>query len=310
VCHNHKFDPLTMKDFYSMFAFFNSLDANPMDGNKKDHAPVITVVPPGQREELKKLQQQIAAKRQSLKEQVAAALAAYSEPAQVAEVKPVDPTEVVWIDDTTPDGANLQGNSPWKFITKQEGPVFSGERATTRSAKDLSQHFFTAAKEPLLVSEGDALFAYVYLDPKDPPKQIMLQWNAGQWEHRAYWGENRIPWGKDKTASRQPMGPLPAAGQWVRLEVPAAHVGLGAGAQINGWAFTQFGGTVYWDRAGIVTYGKHATEYDSFEQWLADSRTRKGAGLPKPIADRVNKPADKLNDGDRRVLKEHFVQHV
>ncbi len=43
VCHDHKFDPFTMRDFYSMFAFFNNLDANPLDGNAKAHAPVTKV---------------------------------------------------------------------------------------------------------------------------------------------------------------------------------------------------------------------------------------------------------------------------
>ncbi len=43
VCHDHKFDPITQRDYYSMFAFFNSLDGRAMDGNAKDPAPVITV---------------------------------------------------------------------------------------------------------------------------------------------------------------------------------------------------------------------------------------------------------------------------
>src|SRR5262249_7245682 len=49
------------------------------------------------------------------------------------------------------------------------------------------------------------------------------------------------------------MGPLPEAGKWVRLEVEAAKVGLKPGMVIRGWAFTQHGGTVYWDKSGIVT---------------------------------------------------------
>lgn len=43
VCHDHKFDPLPMKDFYSMSAFFNNTTQRAMDGNIKDTPPVITI---------------------------------------------------------------------------------------------------------------------------------------------------------------------------------------------------------------------------------------------------------------------------
>ena len=50
-------------------------------------------------------------------------------------------------------------------------------------------------------------------------------------------GANLIPWGTDGTVSRRYMGALPAVGQWVRLEVPAAQVGL-EGRTLNGMAFS------------------------------------------------------------------------
>ena len=43
VCHDHKFDPLSQREYYSLSAFFNSLDGRAMDGNSKDPAPVIPV---------------------------------------------------------------------------------------------------------------------------------------------------------------------------------------------------------------------------------------------------------------------------
>ncbi len=67
-CHDHKFDPITQHDYYSMFAYFNSLDGNPLDGNRKDHAPVITVPTPQQEHELKELDQQLAGIRKELKD--------------------------------------------------------------------------------------------------------------------------------------------------------------------------------------------------------------------------------------------------
>ncbi len=54
TCHDHKYDPFTQKDFYSLFAFFNNIDAapetsgRPRDGLQPPFAKVPT--PPQQRE--------------------------------------------------------------------------------------------------------------------------------------------------------------------------------------------------------------------------------------------------------------------
>src|SRR5438552_12061803 len=86
------------------------------------------------------------------------------------------------------------------------------------------QHYFYNATATLTVGTGDTLFAYVYLDPANPPSEVMLQWNDGSWEHRADWGANLIPWGNDGGVSRRCMGALPGTGRWVRLSAQAAHV--------------------------------------------------------------------------------------
>lgn len=43
VCHDHKFDPWTTNDFYSMAAFFNNTTQAAMDGNIKDTPPTVVV---------------------------------------------------------------------------------------------------------------------------------------------------------------------------------------------------------------------------------------------------------------------------
>jgi hypothetical protein len=45
TCHDHKFDPITQREFYEMSAFFNNTVQPVMDGNIKDTPPVL-VVPP------------------------------------------------------------------------------------------------------------------------------------------------------------------------------------------------------------------------------------------------------------------------
>lgn len=43
VCHDHKFDPLSQREFYAMSAFFNNTTQRPMDGNVKDTPPIVAV---------------------------------------------------------------------------------------------------------------------------------------------------------------------------------------------------------------------------------------------------------------------------
>jgi hypothetical protein len=43
VCHDHKFDPLSQREFYELSAFFNNTTQPTMDGNVKDTPPTIFV---------------------------------------------------------------------------------------------------------------------------------------------------------------------------------------------------------------------------------------------------------------------------
>jgi len=159
------------------------------------------------------------------------------------------PGETVWVEDAPPTGATVTGDEPWNWISANPAP-FSGTLAHQSSIiGGEHQHYFYNATATLTVNMGDKLIAYVYIDPSNLPSEVMLQWNDGTWEHRAYWGANSIAWGVNGTNSRRFMGPVPAAGQWLRLEVPASQVGL-EGRTLNGMAFTLFGGRATWDHAG------------------------------------------------------------
>ena len=43
VCHDHKFDPITQREFYELSAFFNNTTQPVMDGNIKDTPPTVLV---------------------------------------------------------------------------------------------------------------------------------------------------------------------------------------------------------------------------------------------------------------------------
>ena len=162
------------------------------------------------------------------------------------------PAETVWVEDSLPSGATplAEYGDGWTWIdsTVSPGP-YSGSRAHQSNIfSGMHQHYFQGATQTLTVNPGDMLFAYVYLDPANMPSQVMLQWNDGSWDHRAYWGENQITFGIDNTNSRRHIGPLPGPG-WQKLQVSASQVGLES-RTLNGMAFTLFGGRATWDRAG------------------------------------------------------------
>ena len=47
-CHDHKFDPLTQKEYYQLYAYFNAVPENGLDGSKGNAAPVLQVPTPAQ----------------------------------------------------------------------------------------------------------------------------------------------------------------------------------------------------------------------------------------------------------------------
>ena len=306
ACHDHKYDPITQREFYQLFAYFNSLDGNPLDGNRKDHAPVIRV----KTAEAESRIAAIAKERDELEEEIEQQLAetAYTDPGPGTDDPiPNISQDRVWIDDDLPPGAKAY--APWNHVKKETHPVYSGNTSLQHTATGLGQDVLTAA-EPLKLGENAVLFAHVYLDPSNPPKEIMLQFNDGDWEQRAYWGENLIDWGKDKSPSRFRVGDLPKPGEWVRLEVPAEAVGLTKASRITGWAFTLFDGSAYWDKSGVHATEEQEDYYKSLSVWL-DSQTKKEKPeVPPALKTSILKPAGERTETEIRALRNHFIQHV
>jgi hypothetical protein len=79
VCHSHKFDPLTQREFYEMAAFFNNTTQGARDGNIKDTPPIMAVPQAVDRQRWLTLPSLIAAAEQLLADRHAAARPAFDQ---------------------------------------------------------------------------------------------------------------------------------------------------------------------------------------------------------------------------------------
>lgn len=300
VCHDHKYDPITAKDFYSLYAFFHSNADPAMDGNALLTNPVMKVKPPDYDAKMKAFDERIAAANAKMEEK--AKTVAYADPAEQNPPPAVTTLENVWFDDAFPEGAQYQASGhPTTFV---DTPVASGKKSLKRGGPQMAQDYYQAGAQPLEVPQNGKFFVHVHLDPNDPPEEVMIQFNTGDWKHRALWGQDIIEFGAKGTTERFVAGPLPEAGKWVKLEVPAEKMGLAAGAKVVGFAFTVHGGTCFFDKMGVE--GRVDPASDPALSFLAWRKAQKGKDTPGAPGD-VNAW---LKEGPEKERKPEEVQKL
>ena len=292
-CHDHKFDPFTQKDFYSFEAFFADVKEQGVYASSAFYSPFPPTIRVADGKDEQKLNALAARIDAAMKEEgrlgqlstnlhsgplaaTAGSSAGLNEVASQLHLSPealtasfsnwqahaqeriqsARPKEMVLVIEDKVQGGNKEEN--WRLVNRANGKrTHSGKRVRIQSGQGLVQHYAAEFKHPHTVLKGDRLYAYIYLDPKKLPETVMVQCDTGgrSWTHRAYWGKDLIEFGgigRDAPDHRH-LGDLPAAGKWVRLEIDADKVGLEPGQEIQGLAFTQFGGRAWWDDAGVLT---------------------------------------------------------
>jgi hypothetical protein len=66
ACHDHKYDPITQRDFYQLYAFFNNIDATPETPGRSIHPPFIQLPNEEQERQLREFDAKIAAANEDL----------------------------------------------------------------------------------------------------------------------------------------------------------------------------------------------------------------------------------------------------
>ncbi len=283
VCHDHKYDPISQKEFYSLYAFFNSAADPGMDGNILLTQPTVRLATADQSKQMAEIDGKIASTQARIHEALAGLH--YVDPATVQPPPPVQTSETVWFEDSFPPKAHVEAaGAPTTFVTTEQGPVFSGTRALKRTGKGVVQDFFTGGATFTIPANGK-FSVECYIDPADKPKSVMLQFFVGDWNHRAVWGEEgAIPFGKVRTTEHVYLGAMPEPGKWGRLEFAAEKVGLKPGMKVTGYAFTQFDGTVYWDHLSMSSRVDPAKDPQwSWSKWIERNQGKRVEGLPNDL---------------------------
>jgi mono/diheme cytochrome c family protein len=144
VCHDHKFDPITRRDFYQFTAFFNNLTENPSNDDREDWPPFIRVP----KENSRAAYEQILAKRTALENQIAQRRARARE------------LVATWLNDS-----KLRAQ-PVSTTDLRVRLRFDEQKDVTflNSAPDAKMKTVSATESPVIWGEGIWLWPYMRMD--------------------------------------------------------------------------------------------------------------------------------------------------
>lgn len=248
VCHDHKYDPLSMREFYSLYAFYYSNADPAMDGNISTTAPFLKLPTPAQTAESDALNQRIELAKDKLFE-LAEQWSAQT-PESVNSSTTNGPVTHVWLDDELPLGANQRNtnrNGDRWSLDEVKAPM--GERALVTEFGDKMEQVITGGLMPKWILENGQIQVWAQVDRLEPPQAIFLEVQTDAGSRRWVWGNSPeaarlVDAGPDRV-----VGPLPTPGQWQLLTIPVGD--LAVGAKVNEIKFGLFGGICYWDGLSI-----------------------------------------------------------
>jgi hypothetical protein len=291
-CHDHKFDPISMREYYSLYAFFVSAAGPALDGNVSTSGPFEKIATPAQKATLDAA---IKAETDARKRLEQAALGLASAPESVAQGATAKRSSVeILLDDTTPFGAtnrNTTRNAP-DWLADPAFGAKSGRRVLRQVNSFFHEDTFAFQLRPVVVPSKATLEAWVRLDPGSPAAAVAMKAAEG----------GRVWWGKEPPAMGMygggqlgtHKGALPSLGVWTKLTVPVAELGLKEGERVASLTLQEHGGIVYWDRITLVGESTATDPEAAFQAWWKGLNGKAPPELPDELKNIVKSgPAGK-----------------
>jgi hypothetical protein len=112
-CHDHKFDPLTQREYYQLSAYFNSIDESGANDDRGYAKPVISMASPEQEQTMKEMREAEAAAKKDRDELE----------------KKLQSEQVAWEEAVKGDGAKL-AEVEWQILKSEEATSENGAKLT------------------------------------------------------------------------------------------------------------------------------------------------------------------------------------
>lgn len=315
VCHDHKYDPVTQHDFYSMYAFFYSAADPAMDGNINTTSPFIQVPSVEQRDALQRSRDREASLRQKLDAALASLGEADPVPNTTVTGAGVPLTETYAVDDVVigddfPAGATSR-NTTRNAVSWVLDPAF-GARAGRRVLELAFGAHFEVNVElklvPVIVPEDGSVTCWVRTDPFHQPDYFSVRMTDAQGSKRAVWTNDAELSGPDGLQ----MGSLPRPGEWLQLSVSLSQLGMKPGSRILSLQLVQHGGRLWLDDLRVA--GRIQPTVDplsSFSAWWALNKGENPPDVPSELAAVLTAgPADSVPAETRGSLQRYYQYRI
>ena len=175
-CHDHKFDPLTQKEYYSLGAIFKGLADRVWDGNVRLPGPIAVIAKdPKTQQRIDEVAADVTPLEAALTARVDGVAA--ETPLMKLEKKPIT-YEVVWAEDgdlPTPEDFLPGFSRAGEWREGSEVPVAGGKRALRLEGRTERPFAFTAGDVKLLVRSEVTAFVSFHPDPANPPRAVSLE---------------------------------------------------------------------------------------------------------------------------------------
>jgi hypothetical protein len=323
TCHDHKFDPLTQRDFYSLAAFYRNTTQHVMDGNIPDSAPVIAVPAGADRTRWEQLEKSRTTLLASLRKMEAARDPAFSAWVRSAPrrriARPLDLKSQVFdlmgkpLD--LPEGVT-RGESGIPGIPALHFKEKASLELPNLKAIDADQPFTIAVWFYYPKAEERYVLAS-QSDPEDKNRGLVM-WVSGRNPQFRLTADE----GKSITASAGHLDQI-RMGAWnhVVYTYDGSRVQSGMGIHINGRAVNTQGRDVKNTLAGSVNTGKPLligrenksffpdgaiAEFRVYDRVVTEQEVRALASWPLAYAAR-RKPTPKLSVEERSALQAYYL---